>query len=123
MSGQKKGGVTRPFCWVHGSQDPRRTFDYAFSPTAAILNGTPQPPIPQYPSGLFAKYCWWQSALKRYQHEVSTPFEPKIAKNLLHSLEFSFRKEKDYLNELRCVVGDFIDLHCPGSSTGSGPAA
>jgi hypothetical protein len=25
---------------------------------AANLKGTPQPPIPQYPSGFFARYCW-----------------------------------------------------------------
>jgi hypothetical protein len=36
------------------------TSDYAFSPTcnSATLKGTPHPPIPQYPSGFFARYCW-----------------------------------------------------------------
>jgi hypothetical protein len=36
------------------------TTDYAFSPTcnSATLKGTPHPPIPQYPSGFFARYCW-----------------------------------------------------------------
>src|SRR5437016_823904 len=30
------------------------------SPTcnSADLKGTPRPPIPQYPSGFFARYCW-----------------------------------------------------------------
>ena len=43
---------------------PRRkqgqSSDYAFSPTcnSADLKGTPHPPIPQYPSGFFARYCW-----------------------------------------------------------------
>jgi hypothetical protein len=34
--------------------------DYAFAPTcnSATLKGTPHPPIPQYPSGFFARYCW-----------------------------------------------------------------
>jgi len=42
-------------------QIPRRTSAYAFSPTcnSAGLKGTPQPPIPQYPSGFLARYCWW----------------------------------------------------------------
>jgi hypothetical protein len=42
-------------CW-----NPRCSFDYAFSATcnSATLKGTPHPPIPQYPSGFFAKYCW-----------------------------------------------------------------
>ena len=33
---------------------------HAFSPTcnSATLKGTPHPPIPQYPSGFFARYCW-----------------------------------------------------------------
>ena len=41
--------------------NPRRNVDYAFSPTcnSATLKGTPQPPMPQYPSGFFARYCWW----------------------------------------------------------------
>jgi hypothetical protein len=41
-------------------RDPRRTVDYAFSPTcnSASLKGTPHPPIPQYPSAFFARYCW-----------------------------------------------------------------
>jgi hypothetical protein len=40
--------------------NPRCSFDYAFSPTcnSADLKGTPHPPIPQYPSGFFARYCW-----------------------------------------------------------------
>jgi hypothetical protein len=25
---------------------------------SAELKGTPHPPIPQYPSGFFARYCW-----------------------------------------------------------------
>ena len=25
---------------------------------SATLKGTPHPPIPQYPSGFFARYCW-----------------------------------------------------------------
>jgi hypothetical protein len=38
----------------------RLTNSYAFSPTcnSAELKGTPHPPIPQYPSGFFARYCW-----------------------------------------------------------------
>jgi hypothetical protein len=45
---------------VTSSGNPRCSFDYAFSPTcnSATLKGTPQPPIPQYPSGFFARYCW-----------------------------------------------------------------
>jgi hypothetical protein len=41
-------------------QNPRLTDDHAFSPTgnSASLKGTPQPPIPQYPFGFFARYCW-----------------------------------------------------------------
>jgi hypothetical protein len=41
-------------------RNPRCSFDYAFSPTcnSASLKGTPQPPIPQYPFGFFARYCW-----------------------------------------------------------------
>jgi hypothetical protein len=41
-------------------RNPRCTVDYAFSPTGncADLKGTPQPPIPQYPLGFFARYCW-----------------------------------------------------------------
>ena len=33
---------------------------YAFSPTcnSADSKGTPHPPIPQYPFGFFARYCW-----------------------------------------------------------------
>jgi len=40
--------------------NPRCSSDYAFSPTgnSAILKGTPHPPIPQYPFGFFARYCW-----------------------------------------------------------------
>jgi hypothetical protein len=36
------------------------TLDHAFSPTcnSASLMGTLHPPIPQYPSGFFARYCW-----------------------------------------------------------------
>jgi hypothetical protein len=35
-------------------------YDDAFSPTrnSDDLKGTPHPPIPQYPSGFFARYCW-----------------------------------------------------------------
>jgi len=29
------------------------------SRNSASLKGTPQPPIPQYPFGFFARYCWW----------------------------------------------------------------
>ena len=38
----------------------RLTVDHAFSPTcnSASLKGTPHPPIPQYPFGFFARYCW-----------------------------------------------------------------
>jgi len=38
----------------------RSGIDQAFSPTAdsADLKATPHPPIPQYPSGFFARYCW-----------------------------------------------------------------
>ena len=45
---------------VTSRRNPRRTFDYAFSPTcnSAVLKGTPHPPIPQYPLGFFARYCW-----------------------------------------------------------------
>jgi len=41
-------------------ENPRLTSDYAFSPTcnSASLKGTPHPPIPQYPFGFFARYCW-----------------------------------------------------------------
>ena|SRR5215472_2044734 len=36
------------------------SFDYAFcrSYNSADLKGTPHPPIPQYPFGFFARYCW-----------------------------------------------------------------
>ena len=39
---------------------PGRPADYAFSPTfnSAGSKRTPHPPIPQYPSGFFARYCW-----------------------------------------------------------------
>ena len=45
---------------VVSRDDSRRTSSYAFSPTcnSASLKGTPQPPIPQYPFGFFARYCW-----------------------------------------------------------------
>ena len=41
-------------------ENPRLTNRHAFSPTcnSASLKGTPHPPIPQYPSGFFARYCW-----------------------------------------------------------------
>ena len=41
-------------------RNPRCSSDYAFSPTgnSADLKGTPHPPIPQYPFGFFARYCW-----------------------------------------------------------------
>jgi len=39
----------------------RQSIGYAFSPTGicADLKGTPRPPIPQYPFGFSARYCWW----------------------------------------------------------------
>ena len=45
---------------VTSCRNPRRTFDYAFSPTcnSATLKVTLHPPMPQYPSGFFARYCW-----------------------------------------------------------------
>jgi CubicO group peptidase (beta-lactamase class C family) len=33
-------------------------FGYASLPFRVPVNGTPHPPIPQYPSGFFARYCW-----------------------------------------------------------------
>ena len=41
-------------------RNPRCSSDYAFLPTcnSATLKGTPHPPIPQYPSGFLARYCW-----------------------------------------------------------------
>jgi hypothetical protein len=35
-----------------------------------------------------------------YQDNVSMPFKPEIAKNLLHALEFSRREEQNYLDGL-----------------------
>jgi len=32
--------------------------DYAPTPTP-MGHTTPVPPIPQYPSGFFSRYCWW----------------------------------------------------------------
>jgi len=42
-------------------RNPQRTVDCTFSPSSnsSDLKGTPHPPIPQYPSGFFARYCWW----------------------------------------------------------------
>jgi hypothetical protein len=41
-------------------ENPRCTGNYAFSPicNSANLKGTPQPPMPQYALGFFARYCW-----------------------------------------------------------------
>ena len=49
---------------VASCRNVRFGFDYAFSPavTSANLKGTPHPPIPQYPFGFFARYCWWYSS-------------------------------------------------------------
>ncbi len=45
-------------------KNPLPVGNYAFSPTgnSASLKGTPHPPIPQYPFGFFARYCWWYSS-------------------------------------------------------------
>ena len=49
--------AVKPKCSARNQGKPSL---YAFPPTcnSATLKGTPHPPIPQYPSGFFARYCW-----------------------------------------------------------------
>jgi len=57
-------------------QNPRPASAYAFSPigNSAILKGTPHPPMPQYPLGFFASYCWWYCSQSREMLETPSNY-------------------------------------------------